>query len=166
MAQNLELKIQINSIEEIEQILLGLDIEKKGILRQRDIYYKSAKGLLKLRCENGTYCIIKYLRDETAKQRWSDYEILRLEGNNVERYLQELFEVEVIVEKSRQLYLYKNTRIHLDRVNKLGDFIELETVVNSTQENAIQEFNELVQLLKVNKSEQIKCSYRDLLIRQ
>ncbi len=76
-----------------------------------------------------------------------------------------MFTVEVIVEKERNLYIYKNTRIHLDNVKKLGAYLELETVVKDiTKEEAIREFEDVVNFLNLNLSVQIKKSYRDLLM--
>lgn len=162
MAQNLELKIKIDSVEEVTAILKNLIAEDKGLLYQKDIYYKFNKGLLKLRCVNGRYELIKYLRNETAERRWSNYELLKLEGADVEKYLSELFEIEVIVEKERHLYLYKNTRIHLDHVKDLGNYLELETIVVEGEDDAEERFDEIVGFLKLGKENEIRASYRDL----
>jgi predicted adenylyl cyclase CyaB len=164
MAQNLELKIETDSNDKLKSKLYKLKIKLTEILRQKDIYYVWKKGLLKLRCVNGSYQLIKYIRDESGSDRWSDYEILQLEGKDVERYLAEVLSVEAVVEKVRELYIYKNTRIHLDAVKKLGEFLELETVVNGKQSEAQAEFNEVVEMLKLNLFEPIRCSYRDLIL--
>ena len=68
------------------------------------------------------------------------------------------------VKKTRKLWTYKNTRIHLDRVNGLGDFLELETVVQGKAvKKGIKEFNEVIKLLGINPSDSIAASYVDLL---
>lgn len=91
MALNLELKIKIDSFKIFEKILSKINAEYKGIIHQKDIYYKFNNGLLKLRKENNSFTLIKYLRDEKNK-RWSNYELLFINGKNPEKYLNDIFE--------------------------------------------------------------------------
>lgn len=162
MAVNLELKIPIKNISKFEESLVKIGAELKGVLNQKDIYYKVDNGLLKLRLENGEASLIKYSRDEKNKNRWSNYFVLKLEGEEVENYFNDFFQIETVVSKKRKLYIYKDTRIHLDLVEGLGEFLELETVVIEGKEKAKQLFDEIVKLLEINTSNQIKTSYRYL----
>ncbi len=165
MALNLELKIKIESPENLIKL-----IEENGgkfidLLLQKDTYYKFDKGLLKLREQNGNFQIIKYFRNEKEGDRWSDYSVLYINGEKVENYFNDLFEIETIVEKERKLYMYKNTRIHLDEVKNLGSFLELETVVKDiSKKEAVDEFSKVVNFLNLDVNNQIKMSYRDLLL--
>ncbi|MEW6194038.1 MAG: class IV adenylate cyclase [Bacteroidota bacterium] len=162
MPVNLELKLKVPSHRTFETILEQINAEYKGVLVQKDIYYIVKNGLLKLRVEDGTYCLIKYLRDEKG-ERWSNYELLFLKGGNPEKYLSDIFATDCVVEKKRKLYLYKNTRIHLDDVKRLGKFLELETIVRKNKKDAQKKFDEIVQLLKLDLTNQIRASYRNLL---
>ncbi len=162
MPTNLEVKIKIDSKSKLEKSAKNINAVYEGLLIQKDIYYKIDKGLLKLRIENNSHTLIKYSRDE-VKKRWSDYEILKLEGKNVEKYLSDILKVEAVVEKKRKLYLYKHTRIHIDEVKSLGSFLELETVVVKDKKSASAEFDEVIRLLNLDISKQIKSSYRNLL---
>lgn len=164
MAQNLELKVKVDSHIKIIELLKSVNAQSKGVLNQKDIYYKWNKGLLKLRVQNGSYQLIKYIRDENASDRFSNYDLLELSGNDAEKYLSDILDVEAIVEKKRDLYIYKNTRIHLDSVKILGEFLELETVVVSDDQNVQAEFDEVVKILALNLDLQIRCSYRDLIL--
>ena len=167
MARNLELKIKTGSHSDLISKIEKNGIKLVGLLNQKDIYYKYDKGILKLRIQNENYQLIKYNRNENKGERWSDYSILTINGDNVEDYLNDFFDAEIIVEKERKLYLLKNTRIHLDNVKDLGYFIELETVVGKTTENdCVTEFEEVIELLKLNKENEIRKSYRDLFIEQ
>lgn len=163
MAINLELKIEIDSIKSFEEKLKGI-ANHSGVLTQKDIYYKSKAGLLKLRVQDDSHQLIKYNRDETTEDRWSNYDILIMDGKNVEKYLADLFEIEVVVEKVRTLYMYKNTRIHLDEVKNLGEFLELESVVVETLDKAKSEFDQIVEILSLDLNKQLRMSYRDLLL--
>lgn len=162
MALNLELKIKVISRKFLMDKIKNSKANYIKTIHQKDVYYKIRKGLLKLRIENGTYTLIKYLRDEKGK-RWSNYHLLTLTGENPENYLKDIFKVDTVVEKKRELYMYKNTRIHLDKVKGLGNFLELESVVINNKKESEKEFNEAVKFLGLDLSKQIKTSYKNLL---
>ena len=63
------------------------------------------------------------------------------------------------------MWIYKNTRIHLDDVNKLGKFLELETVIDGINLiNAKKEHEKVIKLLNIAQCKKIKKSYSDLLL--
>ena len=166
MGLNLELKIR-GEINKVKQLLLNeLGGEFVDTLFQKDTYYKYSNGLVKLREQNGDFSMIKYNREEEEIDRWSKYSILKLLGENIEDFFNEILILEVCVEKKRDLYLYKNTRIHLDIVNDLGEFIELETVSDNLSESEAKiEFENVVKVLELDKQKEIRKSYRDLLFK-
>ena len=69
------------------------------------------------------------------------------------------------MKKERTLWLYENTRVHLDRVEGIGDFIELETVVQEAldADSARAETLRLMDVLHLDPAECIEGAYRDLL---
>ena len=166
MALNLELKARVENHEAIKHILKNIGATFEKILDQIDIYYKVEDGLLKLRIENGNYSLIKYNREEEKSDRWSNYYVVKMEGTETELLFSSLFPIETEVLKKRELYLYKNTRIHIDTVENLGKFIELETVVHGEREYAKELFDEMIELLNLDLSDQIRSSYRDLILAQ
>ena len=163
MPKNLELKIYCSSFSGLKKTLKVINAEFSGELIQKDVYYKNEKGLLKLRIENGEQSLIKYLRDEEGKDRWSDFHVLKFSGGNTEEFFNDIFEVEAIVEKKRLLYMYNNTRVHLDEVKGLGNFLELETLVLSGLKDAQNRFNKIIDLLGLDIKKQIKNSYKILI---
>ncbi|MEW6654227.1 MAG: class IV adenylate cyclase, partial [Bacteroidota bacterium] len=154
MPLNLEFKIKMDSHKQFEAILKKNNAEFKGTLNQKDIYYKTSKGLLKLRVEGKKNTLIKYLREEKGK-RWSNYELLELRGRNPEKYLESILKIEAVVEKKRKLYLYDNTRVHLDQVKELGQFLELETLLTDGKMEATKRFNYIKRMLGIENVEQI-----------
>lgn len=164
MAKNLEIKLKMDSFKNILNSLVNISASDEGTLNQKDVYYQIGNGLLKLRVQNGENMLIKYNRDESGNDRWSDYDILKLSGEDVEKFLNGIFNIENIVDKERKLYLFKDTRIHLDTVNSLGLFLELETVVTSSLDYAKDLFDEMVEILELDTGKQILSSYRDLML--
>jgi predicted adenylyl cyclase CyaB len=164
MAKNLEIKVKLASHKEVKEILEKNKIPFKELLLQKDIYYKVNKGLLKLRIENDKQTLIFYDRNEKAKKRWSDYHLLEIDKTDANKYLKRFLEVLTIVNKKRELYLYKNTRIHLDYVKRLGCFLELETRVVKGLKDAEKRFAFMMDLLKLRDKKEIRASYKDLLL--
>ncbi len=163
MPINLELKIKIESFDFLIDKLRSLNARKDNILIQKDVYYKIPNGLLKLRLENGNKTLIFYNRDENSANRWSDFYLLKIESDNPEEFLAKIFLVDEIVEKERTLYWFNNTRIHLDNVKRLGNFLELETLSFDDKEEAKKRFDEIVKLLNLDLSKQIRKSYKNLI---
>ena len=166
MAQNIELKLKIPSFDQLLSKFDENEIEFIEVIPQRDIYYVNPNGLLKLRILKDRGELIFYNRDENKKDRVSNYEILDVEPKSAEEFFARIFEIETQVKKKRSLYIYKNTRIHLDEVENLGTYMELETVVNDDIEAGKREFAEVVEILNLDLKEQIKSSYRTLLIQK
>ena len=164
MPKNLEIKVKLSSHKEVKAILKKNKIQFKGLLIQKDIYYKVDKGILKLRIENDRQTLIFYDRNEKSKKRWSDYHLLEINKTDGNEYLKRFLDVLTIVNKKRELYLYDNTRIHLDYVKNLGYFLELETKVLKGLRDAESRFNYVLVLLKLQNKKEIRASYKDLLI--
>jgi predicted adenylyl cyclase CyaB len=164
MPKNLEIKVELSSHKEIKAILKMNKIRFEGLLIQKDIYYKVDRGILKLRIENDKQTLIFYNRNEKSKKRWSDFHLLEIKNNDGNEYLKRFLDVLTIVNKKRELYLFNNTRIHLDYVKHLGYFLELETKVIHELKDAEKRFNYLLDLLNLRDKKEIRASYKDLLI--
>lgn len=163
MARNLEIKVKLDSHKRIKKILSSNNIKLAEVLKQKDIYYNVKEGLLKLRIENGNKTLIFYNRNEKLKKRWSDYFLLDLKNQDAENFFNKFLQKTAEVKKIRELYLFKDTRIHLDKVNDLGNFLELETRVTNGLRDAEKRFNYLVELLELKNYPEIRNSYRNLL---
>lgn len=164
MPVNLEIKIKVKNFDLIFSSLKKLKAKKIGLLHQKDVYFSTPKGLLKLRKEGSSQQLIRYQRNEKGRNRWSNFEILELHQAHAESFLRNLLACEVVVEKERLLYLYDDTRIHLDKVKKLGSFIELETKVVTTKKDAQQKFRFLLDALQLDPKQQLRLSYHDLFL--
>ena len=104
------------------------------IFRQQDFFYDVPRGRLKLRqFDDGTPAeLIFYQRDDRDGPKASYY--TRSPVTNPEAMhalLATALTTRGIVTKERHVYLTGRTRIHLDRVDGLGDFVELEVVLGA-----------------------------------
>lgn len=83
----------------------------------------------------------------------------------MKRFLQKALTTSVIVKKERILYIFQNTRIHLDRVMGLGNFLELETVISKQKmSQAENKHRAVLRALELDTCEKIPVSYSDLLL--
>ena len=70
--------------------------------------------------------------------------------------------------KQRTLFIVGRTRIHLDKVQGLGDFLELEVVLSDedTLEGGTREAEQIMRQLGIEASQLIETAYVDLLAAQ
>ncbi|PKU28596.1 c-jun-amino-terminal kinase-interacting protein 2 [Limosa lapponica baueri] len=71
-----------------------------------------------------------------------------------------------VVRKERLLYLVGQTRVHLDSVEGLGDFLELEVVLTEEQtvEDGERVAQQLMKELGIEEQDLISGAYLDLLL--
>ena len=107
-----------------------LGAEDRGVLRQRDTYFRTRAGRLKLReQEPGGAVLIQYDRPDAAVARESRYRLSEVPDPEALRAsLDAALGTLVVVDKQRHLLLWEGVRIHLDTVEGLGSFVELEGV--------------------------------------
>jgi len=145
-----------------------LGAEDGGVLVQRDTYFGASRSRLKLREEeNAAPYLVSYLRPDRVGSRESRYRIVPVERPaELKAALSDSLGVVAVVTKRRRLFLWENVRIHLDRVEDLGDFIELEAVAAPGSDLAREE--EQVRVLRtglgIDDSDLIGESYCDFLL--
>ncbi|MGH2949708.1 MAG: cytidine deaminase [Solirubrobacteraceae bacterium] len=107
-----------------------LGAEDRGVIRQRDTYFRAREGRLKLREEEpGGAVLVQYDRPDGAAARESRYRLVPVDdAEAVREALDAALGTLVVVDKERHLLLWEGVRIHLDRVDGLGSFVELEGV--------------------------------------
>jgi predicted adenylyl cyclase CyaB len=100
------------------------------VLLQEDTYFAVPRGRLKLRRERGGVAqLIAYERPDLPDQKESRYRIVEIEdAAGLEEALAGALGIIAVVGKERRLFILEGVRIHLDSVDGLGSFIELEGV--------------------------------------
>jgi len=167
MKSNVEIKAKVTDFEELGELIEQLCSPDPTVLNQRDIYYDAKNGRLKLRIfsvNEGE--LIYYERQNIEGPKRSDYSIYKTtDPVKLNETLNSSLKVVGVVEKRRTVYIYGQTRIHLDEVNNLGNFIELEVVLKADQdfEEAISIAKEIIETLGISDKDLIKGSYIDLI---
>jgi len=165
--RNLELKVRLEDPRAAHRRARDLGAELWGDLRQTDTYFAVPRGLLKLRETAGYQAeLVYYERDETAETRTSNYDTARSgDGAALRELLTRALGVLAVVKKRRTLLLMDTTRIHLDNVDSLGDFLEIEVPVkDGDEEAASQRFQALMTGLGYSPADSIRASYLDLIL--
>ena len=132
--RNVELKARDPDPEATLRAALGHGAEDHGVLRQRDTYFGTLDGRLKLREEtrpDGTSHaqLVSYSRPDAATARTSAYHLVDVpDPASLTEALDATLGTAVVVDKHRHLLLWRDVRIHLDDVDGLGTWIELEAV--------------------------------------
>jgi homotetrameric cytidine deaminase len=126
---NLELKARDPDPAGSLERALALGAEDRGELVQRDTYFDRARGRLKLRQQTpGDAELIQYRRPDEEGPRTSEFRLVPVgEADALREALDAALGTLVTVDKRRRLLLWEGVRIHLDEVDGLGSFIELES---------------------------------------
>jgi predicted adenylyl cyclase CyaB len=170
--QNIEIKTPLADAERIEARLRALGARKMWTRKQTDTFFSTASGSgwLKLRESEGRLPeLISYERSTSeVGPRLSNFDVLVVsEPAAWKRLLGRVLPIDAIVEKERTLWIYEHTRIHLDRVMGLGEFLELETVLDGLlPEDAREETARLMHALSLDPAQFLSLPYKDLLKRK
>ena len=179
MAKNLEFKARYPSLESLYPRLDDLKATHRETVHQTDTYFyvtqvkdaailETCKQRLKLReiGEAGEAWLIYYERPNQSESRYSQYQLSEVnDPSTLKTLLTAALGVETVVQKQREVWMFKNTRIHLDRVADLGQFIELETVFQGqTEAEAIDEHQHVKNTLHLSTADPVAVSYSDLVI--
>lgn len=164
--RNIEIKARVPDRDALLTRVIALGAREEWTRLQHDTFFVVPSGYLKLRQVGGQPAeLIAYVREPGTEPRASDYDIASArDGAALLRALTRALGVRGVVEKERTLYLWRHTRIHLDRVNGLGDFMELETVVRDiTPEDGHEEARHVMRALGIDAADLADRPYLELL---
>ncbi|WP_421159708.1 class IV adenylate cyclase [Aeromonas dhakensis] len=170
MPRNIEIKAKIESIELLLTKALAIADQGPVEIEQDDTFFRCDAGRLKLRTLSPSAGeLIFYRRADQQGPKESFYQLTPThEPDRLRETLSLAWGQIGRVQKKRTLLLVGRTRIHLDRVQGLGHFLELEVVLEEDEplEAGVQEANDIMALLGVEPSRLIEGAYLDLLLRQ
>jgi len=167
MPSNIEIKAHVRNFVEIQARAQKLSDMPLQVIAQVDTFFNTPNGRLKLRVtakDQGQ--LIYYTRPDQEGPKRSDYHIsYTSDAENLERVLALAYGIRGVVRKTRYLYRVGQTRIHLDDVEGLGQFMELEVVMKDGQTDAEGQAiaEALMASLGVERSDLLEGAYMDLL---
>jgi len=169
VARNVEIKARIASVEALLPAVAALADEGPIEIAQEDTFFACEQGRLKLRRFAGDRGeLIFYRRADQSGPKESFYVLSpTATPDSLRQCLALAWGESGRVCKLRTLFLVGRTRVHLDRVEGLGDFLELEVVLREGEDGAagVREARELMEQLCVDPSQLIEGAYVDLLRR-
>ncbi|XP_019869600.1 uncharacterized protein LOC109598189 [Aethina tumida] len=167
--RNVEIKARVKNISKIINIARTLSGKQEQIIKQHDTFYNCNHGRLKLRkFESGEGELIFYDRPDSEGPKLSCYDKSDIPASTTESLhlvLDSALGSKGVVKKTRLLFMVGQTRVHIDSVENLGDFMELEVMLNPGQsvEEGEKIANDLREKLGVEKEDLLSGAYTDML---
>jgi adenylate cyclase class IV len=167
MARNIEIKARIPSIAALLPEVAALATSGPTLIRQDDTFFVCARGRLKLRVlgpRSGE--LIFYRRADEAGPKESFYVLTpTCEPDSLRETLSLAYGEIGRVRKQRTLFMVGRTRLHLDQVEGLGEFLELEVVLGADEpaEAGAREARSIMAQLRIEPAQLIETAYVDLL---
>lgn len=169
MANNIEIKARLSDPDRAHALAERLSGAKATLIEQEDAFFPTPRGRLKLRrFGDGRGELIAYSRPDLPGPKRSEYHIYPTEDpQSLLRALKDSLGIRGVIKKRRSLYLVGNTRIHIDDVEGLGHFLELEVVLQpgQTADEGRAIAGSLMAELGIQPEDLIEGAYIDLLER-
>lgn len=167
MPLNIEFKAKCHDPDHVRAVLRGMRATLKGVDHQTDTYFDVPSGRMKLRDGNVERNLIYYRRDDASSPKRSDVWLAPCsEPEPLLRLLTAALGVRCVVEKRREIYFHGQTKIHIDEVPGLGNFVEVEVIADAEEndeEGMRTKCNAWMELLGVAAEDLVSTSYSDML---
>src|SRR3972149_5605825 len=135
MPANIEIKARARNFPDLRRRAEELSQVPPSLIPQEDTFFNVPEGRLKLRQlghDHGQ--LVFYRRTDASGPKRSDYLLADTsDPSALKAALTAALGVRGVVRKTRFLYMVGQTRIHLDEVEGLGEFMELEVVLHPGQ---------------------------------
>ena len=142
--------------------------EYRGTDHQVDIYFNVHDGRLKLRKGNIENFLVHYNRPDQAGPKQSDVILFKSDPEStLESILTEALGVLVVVDKQREIYFIDNVKFHVDCVEGLGTFVEIEAIDyegDIGRERLREQCDHYMSLLGIRNDDLCERSYSDMLL--
>jgi predicted adenylyl cyclase CyaB len=167
MPTNIEIKAHVRDLASLQRLAAALSDTPVQVIPQEDTFFHTPKGRLKLRLLQPDLAqLVYYERPDQEGPKRSSFHIYEThDPAGLKTALSLALGVRGVVRKKRYLYLAGQTRIHLDDVEDLGQFMELEVVLREGQSDAEGQSiaEDLMAKLGIRKEDLQEGAYMDLL---
>ncbi|MCD4696769.1 MAG: class IV adenylate cyclase [Bacteroidales bacterium] len=165
---NIEIKANCRDPQKIAHILEAEKADFRGMDHQVDTYFNVKHGRLKLREGNIEHSLIHYERENTSGPKTSKVILYKPKPDkNLKEILTKSLGVLTVVDKKRNIYFIENVKFHIDDVEGLGSFVEIEAI---DSDGAIgtkmlqNQCNKYLKLFGIMEEDLIAVSYSDMLL--
>ncbi|MBK7096012.1 MAG: class IV adenylate cyclase [Saprospiraceae bacterium] len=165
--KNIEIKARCTDPKKTEEILLSNGAEFKGIDNQTDTYFNVKEGRLKIRQGNIENALIFYSRKNDSGPKQSKFQLYQ--SSDIEKLIPILTNslgILTIVKKHRKIFFIDFVKFHIDHLDGLGDFVEIE-VGDLSDTKTVEELestcNFYIDLLQIQEDDFLCSSYSDMI---
>ncbi len=166
---SIEIKAKCPEPELIRKVLKSRHARFKGLDHQVDTYFRVPSGRLKLREGKIEKALIYYKRKNQKSSKLCDSFLFPCKnGALLKKVLTAALGILTVVDKKREIYFIKNVKFHIDRVKKLGDFVEIEVFGSAGNSNLAPLKKQCCfyqKLLRIRQKDLLKDSYSDQLLK-
>jgi len=167
---NIEIKASCSDPKRIEQILIDDKADYKGLDHQVDTYFNVHDGRLKLREGNIENSLIFYKRDNIKGPKESLVQLYKTQPDSgLKEVLLHALGTKVIVDKKRKIFFIDNIKFHIDLIENLGSFIEIEAIDKEGTIGQVKleaQCERYIKKLGIEKTDLISVSYSDLILKK
>jgi predicted adenylyl cyclase CyaB len=167
MPANIEIKARVKDLTRLQKRAEALSDTPLQVIPQEDTFFIIPKGRLKLRELAPDHAqLVWYARADDTGPKRSDYQIHETsDPESLKSLLTRALGERGVVRKTRYLYRVGQTRIHLDDVEGLGHFMELEVVMKPGQSDAEGQAvaEDLMRKLGIDSADLLDGAYMDMI---
>jgi len=166
--KNIEIKAICTNPNRIEELLLEHKAKFIGQDHQIDTYFNVPNGRLKLREGNIENALIGYQRADQSAAKQSNFSLYHSEDPvKLKQILTDSLGIKIVVDKQRKIFFIEHIKFHIDVVEQLGDFVEIEVTdpedkFDPTEMDVTCRY--YINLLGIKPSDLLSKSYSDMLI--
>lgn len=168
---NIEIKARTAGHTRIRAYLKDHDADFKGLDHQKDTYFSVTQGRLKIREGNVESCLVYYNRDDRPGPKPCRYHIVQFKPGAPEAArIKELLTVSLgilcVVDKKREIYFIDQVKFHLDTVDKLGTFFEIEAIDTGGigEETLRKQCEKYLSEIGIGEEQLVSVSYSDMIL--
>ncbi len=163
---NFEFKARLKNEQQVRAALERLDARFIGTDHQIDTYFRVPTGRLKVREGRLENALIFYQRSNLRRARQASVEMMLLpRRNSLRAILARSLGTLAVVDKRREIYFVKNVKIHLDRVRRLGKFLEVEAISRAGDVKKIRsQARQFQKVFGISAKDIVAESYSDLIL--
>jgi predicted adenylyl cyclase CyaB len=164
---NIEIKARCGDPDRVRGALRARGADFRGVDHQVDTYFHCPRGRLKLREGNIERSLIHYDRPDQPGPKPARVTLCHpADTASLREVLTAALGVWTVVDKRREIYFVDNVKFHVDQVQGLGSFVEIEAIDADGEigeQKLREQCEEYVRVLGIEDEDLVTCSYSDLL---